>query len=113
MEDLMFFLITFVIIFIILLINYYMKKRKNTLNKSREFILLKTKFKLTKKDINEEKLGLIFVLVNSLIISLTSLVTTIIDVNYIWQLAIGFVMLIILIYVIYGLIGKILSRKKK
>ncbi len=113
MEDLYFFLITFVLIFIILLINYYIRKKKGTLNNSREFIFLKTKFKLNKKELQEERLGLIFVLVNSFIISFTSTITTILKVDYIWQIAIGFLILMILIYLIYGLIGKIIIIKRK
>ena len=112
MEDLMFFLISFVIIFGVLLTNYYLKKQKGNLGLSKEFTLLKSKFKLTKKDINEEKLGLVFVLVNALIISSTGTITTMLDVDYIWQMAIGFLILMIQIYLIYSLIGKIILRKR-
>lgn len=113
MEDLMFFLISFVVIFGILLINYFIKKKKGNLESSKEFLLLKSKFKLTKKDIDVEKLGLIFALVNSLIISITGTFTTMLDVDYIWQIAIGFVMLMILIYLSYGAVGKILLKRRK
>ncbi|MDD4187311.1 MAG: hypothetical protein PHX04_00850 [Bacilli bacterium] len=113
MEDLMFFLITFVSIFIILLINYFVKKKRGTLKKSREFLLLKSKFKLSKKDFDEDKLGLVFVLVNSLIIAVTATITTILSDDYIWQIIIGFALLMILIYLIYGSIGKALVRNRK
>lgn len=113
MEDLMFFLITFVSIFIILLINYFIKKKKGILKNSREFLLLKTKFNLSKNDFDEEKLGLVLVLVNSFIIALTATITTIVSDDYIWQITIGFALLMILIYLIYGLIGKVLCKRKK
>lgn len=112
MEDLMFFLITFVFIFGVLLINYYYRKRKGTLNLSKEFSFLKIKFKLTKKDLQIDKLGLIFVLINSLIISSTATITTMIDMDYVWQIAIGFLILVFEIYLIYGLVGKILMKRR-
>ncbi|MDD2505134.1 MAG: hypothetical protein PHF21_02540 [Bacilli bacterium] len=113
MGNLYYFLITFVIVFLGLLMNYFIKKRNNTLINSREFILLKSRFNLTKKELNEEKIGLIFVLTNSLIISGTAAVTSIIKLDYIWRILIGFVILMILIYLIYGLIGVILIKLRK
>lgn len=113
MEDLMFFLITFVFIFGVLLINYFYKKHKCKLNLSKEFKFLKIKYKLSKKDLDVEKLSLVFVLINSLIISSTATITTMIDMDYIWQIAIGFLILVIKIYLIYGLIGKILIKRKR
>lgn len=113
MENIYLFLITFVIIFIILLINHFYKKKNQKLELSKEFTFLKSKYKLTSKDYNKETLSLITVLVNSFIISITTSIITIIKLSYIWQLLIGFTILIILIYSVYGLIGKILIKRKK
>ena len=111
MENIYLFLITFVIIFIILLINHFYKKKNQKLELSKEFTFLKSKYKLTSKDYNKETLSLITVLVNSFIISITTSIITIIKLSYIWQLLIGFTILIILIYSVYGLIGKILIKR--
>lgn len=112
MENLMFFLIVFIIFFLIFLINFFIKKQKGTLKEAKEFNLLIYWFKLKRKDLDIEKLGLIFALVNSLIISLTATICTMVNDNYIWQLLIGFVMVMSLMYISYGIIGKIVLMKR-
>ncbi len=112
MENLMFFLIVFIIFFLIFLINFFIKKQKGTLKEAKEFNLLIYWFKLKRKDLDIEKLGLIFTLVNSLIISLTATICTMVNDNYIWQLLIGFVMVMSLMYISYGIIGKIVLMKR-
>ena len=75
MENLYLFLISFTFIFIIYLIVFLIKMKKRKLSKMKEFDLLKSKFKL--KHINYKKVGLILILINSFIISLTGTICSI------------------------------------
>ena len=113
MEDLFIFMITFVIVFIVYLIIYFVKRKQGKLDKMKEFDILATKFNLKRKNINVNRLGLVFVLVNSLIISITGTVCTSIDLGVIWQLLIAFVLLMALIILCYGFIGKILQKRER
>ncbi len=112
MENLMFFLITFIIVFITLLINYYIKKKKGNLFQMRELEMLRIRFKLKSKDLNHESLGLIFALVNSLIIAFTATICTMLKLNYLWQMIIGFSLLMALIYIVYGILGLFIKYQK-
>lgn len=112
MEDLIFFLVTFVVIFLVYLTNYFIKRKKEILDKSKELDLLIYWFKLKRKELNSERLMLVFTLINSLIISGTATVCTVFDISYVWQIAIGFVMVLSLMYVSYGIIGKTLKKKR-
>lgn len=112
MEDLLFFVVTFTITFMVFLVNYFIKRKKDTLKESKEITLLVYWFKLKRKEINSDTLMLVFTLVNSLIISLTATVCTIYDINYIWQIAIGFVMVLSLMYLSYGIIGITIKKRR-
>jgi membrane protein implicated in regulation of membrane protease activity len=112
MENLLVFLLSFVFVFLCYLIIYFYKRIRGTLIKMKEINILSAKFNLEKSDIDVNKFCLLIVLVNSLIISITATICTMIELDYIWQLCIGFIILMILIYVIYGFIGKYLQKKK-
>jgi heme/copper-type cytochrome/quinol oxidase subunit 3 len=113
MENLMVFLLSFTFIFIIYLIIYLVKKHKGTLRFMKEFSLLTSKYKLNRNNLDYNKLGLLIIFLNTLIISVTGTLCTMVKMNYIWQLCIGFVLLMILIYVVYGILGKVLKNKEK
>ncbi len=113
MEDLFIFIMSFIIIFIIYLIMYFIKRKKGTLNKMKEFDILSSRFNLKRKNMDINKLGLIIILINSLIISITGTVCTMIDIEIIWQLLIAFAMLMSLIIISYTILGKILKRKEE
>ena len=112
MENLIVFTLSFVIIIIVYLIIYFIIRKKGVLIKSKEYELLTSKFNLSRTDLDTNKLSLIFALVNSLIISVTGTICTSIDIDYIWQLLIGFALLVALIILVYGIIGKILKIKE-
>ena len=110
MENLYLFLILFVIFFIVFLIDYFIKRKKKKLKKFIGMELLKAK----KEDYS--KLGIILAIVNAFIISSTGVLCTMIDMDKIWQLLYGFVLLVALIYVFYGIMGNILEsiyKKRK
>lgn len=112
MEDLFVFMASFVIIFIVNIIIYIMKRRKKTLKNMKEFDILASRFNLNRKKMNINILGLIFALVNSLIIAITGTICTMIDTSMTWQLIIGFGMLMALIIIFYTIIGFILKKKE-
>lgn len=107
MEDLILFLTIFILCFVVFLINYLIKLKQNKLNKLIGMDLLKVR----KKD--QKKIGLIIVLINSIIISTTGTLCTMIDMDKIWQLLYGFVLLTALIYVFYGILRNILESKER
>jgi len=112
MDNLFVFIVSFIIIFVVFIILYFIKRIRGKLATSKDVMLLTSRFKLNKKYLNYNVLGLVFALVNSLIISTTGTLVTMINYDYIWQLLIGFVLLMIFIYVIYGLIGLYLKRRE-
>ena len=111
MENLYLFLILFIIFFIIFLVDYFIKRKKKKLKKFIGMELLKVK----KEDYN--KIGIILAIINAFIISSTGVLCTMIDMDKIWQLLYGFVLLVALIYVFYGIMENILEsiykRRKK
>lgn len=112
MEDLFVFMTSFIIIFIIYLIIYIVKRKKKKLKEMKEFDILASRFNLRRKSMNENRLALIFVLINSLIISSVGTACTMIDLNVVWQLLIGFALLMALIIISYSIIGYILQKKE-
>ncbi len=111
MDNLFVFLVSFIFIFIIYVFFYITKRKKGTLKNNKEFNFLINKFKLNKNKLNYNRLGLLFAFINSLIISVTGTVCTMVKMKLIWQLIIAFVMIMGLIYSIYGIIGQVLQRK--
>ena len=112
MEDLFVFMVSFIIIFIVNIIIYIINRRKKKLNKMKELDILASRFNLSRKKLDANKLGLIFALVNSLIIALVGTFCTMIDVSMIYQLIIGFAALMALIIIFYSIIGFILKKKE-
>ena len=113
MENLFVFLISFVIVFLIFLTMYFIRRAKGTLAYSKEAELLTARFNLNKKKLNFNSLGIIFSLVNSLIIATVGTLSSMLPLHYLWQLTFGFVLIMIMIYIIYGIIGRVLKRKEK
>ena len=114
MENLFIFLISFCAIFLIYFFTFYLyglKKKKIKNSMQVELLLLRSGLK--KKDINEKSIGIIISLIDSLIISTSGTVATGLNVNYVWQILIGFALLMGLIYSLYEILGRILKRKCK
>lgn len=111
MENLFIFLISFVLIFLIYFFVFYLyglKKKKIKNSMQVELILRRTKLK--KQDLNERTIGIIICIIDSLIISISGTIATSADINYIWQILIGFALLMGLILALYEIVGKILKR---
>lgn len=112
MENLFIFLISFVVVFLIYFFAFYLyglKKKKIKNSMQVELILVRQQLK--KKDINEKVVGIIICIVDAFIISTSGTVATSLNVNYVWQILIGFAMLMGLIFSLYEIIGRIIKRK--
>ena len=98
--------------FILYFIIFYLigLKRKSILNSMQVEFLIK-RFNFRKKDFNPKKIGIIICLLDPLIISLTGTIVTLPKINYIFELLLGFVILMILIYSLYEILGRIIKRK--
>ena len=88
------------------------KKSKKNSKKSEltELTYLIKKFNLDKKKLKLDRLLVGISIINGIIISLVSVVIMLIDINMILQLAIGFFLLIALIYSIYEILGRYLVK---
>ena len=114
-------IITFIVIFIIdyfvILVpkcHYLQGKKKKTKKKEvtiMELQYLQNKFKLDLFKVDLDYVIKWFAFLNSFIIALTSTIIMLIPVNMIFQLIIGFVLLIALIYALYELFGRHLVKK--
>ena len=114
MQSLFLFIISFVLLFLIYLICFYIRGLKCHKIKSSmqvEFILKRQNLK--KSDINEKSIGLIICILDPLIISISGVVASSFDLNYLWQILIGFALLMGLIYSLYEILGRIIKRKCK
>ena len=111
MENLFLFTIVFTIVLLIYFFVFYLYGlKKKSIKSSLQVDLLLIKSNLKKKEINEKSIGIIICLLDSLIISISGTIATSINLNYIWQILIGFVLLMVFIYILYTITGKILKR---
>ncbi len=122
MNELVFFLFSFLFCFIGRLLLYLTSKlntkkskKKNLKVKnsgiSMEIRFLSTKFKLSEKRLDKKIFATLFSFLDALIISGTLLVVTRITKNMVLQMVLAFIFLLIFIYLVYGIIGNILILK--
>lgn len=113
MDKLIWFIIVFVLVYLFYL--FFVILRKKKLNKFRsgvEVTILEKKFKVDINKIGIKKLAHIVALTNALIIAVTFVTIEFFD-NIIIKLMVSFVMLMVLIFICYNIIGKILRKKGK
>ena len=112
MESLLLFGISYLILFVLYFIFFYLLgiKNKNILDSIQIEFFIK-RFNLKKRDFNAKKIGIIICLLDPLIISLTGTIVSLPKWHYIIELLIGFILLLILIYSFYEIIGRIIKRK--
>ena len=107
--DILFFLIVFLVIFVI---NYISSLKKIKKKKKLELVdYLVTRFKLSPKKIKARKMVLTISLINAFIISSVATCITMLDISFIWQFMIGFVLVFALIYSLYEIYGRYLVNK--
>ncbi|MDD3453584.1 MAG: hypothetical protein PHN42_04885 [Bacilli bacterium] len=113
MQELILFITIFVIIYLFYL--FFVILNKSKLQKFNESIYVKFLIntnKLDEKKINIKSLAHIIALSNAFIISLTLIITDIIN-NFILKMVLGFGVLIILSLMIYYIIGRILKERSE
>lgn len=127
MEELYIYLIYFIVIFLLVFIIDYIfikrpyvkvkKKKKKSKGKKKnikdlfELSYISAKFKLDINKLPINRCLVIFSLLNAFIISFTVSILFMLDIAFIWQFLIGFVMLLGLIYALYELFGRFCVKK--
>lgn len=110
------FLIIFLLDYLFIKRSYLRKiskgKKKKKTNELTEIAYLVGRFKLDKQKLNLSRLLVIISLINSFIISLVAVVVLIINVHVVFQLLIGFVLLMTLIFAMYEILGQYLVKKE-
>ena len=110
-------ILEYLIVFtIILIINYFLYvRKKKRLNKKKmpvELFYLISMYKLDIKKINYKKFLWIYSFVNTFIVSTIYIIVVYLVEGFIWQLLIGMVLLILLIIICYGLLGRYYQKKE-
>jgi len=111
LEMLIFFIFSFLVIMAIYVFIINKKRKvyqdgKNT----NEIHYIVHRFNLDMRKVNYNKLKWTVTITNSFIVAFSATVVSVID-GIGWQMLIGFVMLILLIFSIYEIIGRIYARK--
>ncbi len=110
--NIIYFLVSYLIIFLLysLVINRKKKSYKDA-TKQMDILYLVNKFKLNTKKTRYNTLKWITNIINPLIISITFIIVTNIK-SFILGIMIGFLVMMMLIYSIYEIIGRILKKKE-
>lgn len=87
------------------------KKRKNGEYKFLELLFLQYKYNIDQSKLLNKKFIILISIINALIISITFYISSLFNVNYVFQLLIAFVLVFGLIYSIYGIMGSIFIKK--
>lgn len=111
-EALYTFVFTFILIYVLYLIFVVHRNKKlEKIKKSTEILFIKKRYKLKLNKIPNKKVALDVAFSNAFIIALTLSIMTFFK-NFVLQVLIGFVVLIILILVIYSILGMEYKRKE-
>ena len=110
-------ILEYLIVFtIILIINYFLYvRKKKRLNKNKipvELFYLISMYKLDIKKINYKKFLWIYSFVNTFIVSTIYIIVVYLVEGFVWQILIGMVLLILLIIICYGLLGRYYQKKE-
>lgn len=116
MKELLNILLEFVIAYVLVFILYYLLfvRKKTRYNKNRvpvEFYYLVSLYRLDQKKINYKKFIYISALINTFIIAFTYIVVFKLLNKWIWQLLVSIVIIVLLIIICYGLLGRFYQRK--
>ncbi len=109
--DILFFLVLFLIVFVVNYLSSIRKIKKHKTNKIELLNYLIRRFRLDKTKIKPFKIILVISLINAFIISFVTTFITILDISFLWQIMIGFVLLFGLIYSLYEIYGRYLVKK--
>ncbi len=116
MKEVLNILLEFIIAYVLVFILYWLLfvRKKTKYNKNRvpvEFYYLVSLYGLEQKKINYKKFIYISALINTFIIVSTYMIISKLLNNWILQLLIGIVIIILLIIICYGILGRIYQKK--
>lgn len=116
MKEVLNILLEFIIAYVLVFILYWLLfvRKKTKYNKNRvpvEFYYLVSLYGLDQKKINYKKFIYISALINSFIIVSTYMIISKLLKNWILQLLIGIVIIVLLIIICYGVLGRIYQKK--
>lgn len=110
-SSLIYFGVSFAVMFLVYILIIYRRKKEYTDGKKQiEINYLVKKFNLDMRKTKYSTLKLVVSLLNSFIIAFVFTVLINLDVKYIWKLLIAFLILMVLIYSLYEIVGRILSK---
>jgi purine-cytosine permease-like protein len=113
MNPLLEYLIVFLIVFIINYFLFIRKKQKYNKNKiPQELFYLKSLYNINIKKINYKKFVWAYSFINTFIISTTYIIVVRLVNGIVWQMIIGIILLILLIIICYGLLGRYYKQKE-
>ena len=104
--NLLFFFIVFLLVYVITYFINLQKFKKKKIKTIGEYNYLVTKFRLNFRKLNVRKMLLWFSLLDAFIIAFVTTFITLVDMDTIWQMVIGFVLLFVLIYACYEIYGR-------
>lgn len=109
-------LFEFIIAYVIVFILYWclFVRKKTVYNKNMvpvEFYYLVSLYKLNQKKINYKAFIYITAFINSFIIVFTYIIISRLLNKWIWQLIIGIVIIVLMIIICYGILGRIYQKK--
>ena len=109
-------LLEFIIAYVIVFILYWLLfvRKKTTYNKNMvpvEFYYLVSLYKLNQKKINYKVFVYLTAFINSFIIVFTYIIISRLLNKWIWQLLIGIVIIVLMIIICYGILGRIYQKK--
>ncbi len=116
MKEVLNILLEFIIAYVLVFILYWLLfvRKKTKYNKNRvpvEFYYLVSLYGLEQKKINYKKFIYISALINTFIIVSTYMIISKLLNNWILQLLIGIVIIVLLIIICYGILGRIYQKK--
>ena len=109
--NVIFFFIVFLIVYVF---TYYFNFRKIKKRKGKtivEYHYLISKFHLNQEKVNYRKMLLSISLIDAFIIATVTTCISIVEISIFWQICIGFILLIFLIYICYEIYGHYLIKK--
>ncbi len=113
-EILLEFVIAYALVFVLYFFIFVWKKTKYNKNKVPvEFYYLVSVYGLDQKKINYKKFIYLTAFINTFIISITYIIVTNLLSFWVWQLLLGIVIIVLLIIISYGIIGRIYQKRGK
>ncbi len=106
-----FFLVLFIILFIVFYVLNLIKVKRKKYDSLKEINDVIKRFKIDKSKVNYRQEIKYVALINSFIIASVGTFITYLDIGIVFQLGIGFILLLALIYALYEIYGRFLKKK--